>query len=191
MKSGRCNVNCQHSSKIFVFPQSTCWHGDFFELCMSCLLSVDSSCFWSCILSVTSIIAFAQHLLCQVGLILDAASQGWRKRQRFKTSAPHCTALHWGQHWPTGGTTADIEQASLQWIWNRQMVHELRCWVHPGFNFASPGLQDFWFLLFLHVSMFVYSWLLIFWIWLNLIWHQQVILWWVHLKWGDGVRGQN
>ena len=46
----------------------------------------------------------------------------------------HSTSLHWGQHWPTGRTTPDIEEASVQWIWNRQMVHELKCWVHPGFT---------------------------------------------------------
>ena len=138
------------------------------------------SCFWSCILSVTSIIACAPKIAVSGGTDTAGSQPGGGKDNVSKHLHP--TALHWGQHWPTGGTTPDIEQASVQ------MVHELRCWVHPGFNFASPGLQDFWFLLFLHVSMFVYSWLLIFWIRLNLIWHQQVILWWVHLKWGGGAK---
>ena len=135
------------------------------------------------------LIAFAPKFAASGGTDTGCIQPGGGKDNVSKHLHP--TSLHWGQHWPTGGTTPDIEQASVQWIWNRQMVHELKCWVHPGFNFASPVLQDIWFLLFLHVSMFVYSWLLIFWIWLNLIWHKQVILWWVHLKWGDGVRGQN
>ena len=74
MKSGRCNVNCQHSSNIFVFPQSTCWHGDSFELCMSCLLSVS------------------------VGLILDAASPVEEKTTFQNICTPlHCTGVSIGQ----------------------------------------------------------------------------------------------
>ena len=153
------------------------------ELCLSCLLSVDSSCFPACEVAYWVWLlfnCFCPQMCCVRGNCYWMQPALWRKRQRFKTSALHFTAL--------GSALANWRNNTRYWasFCAMNMVHELKHWVHPAFNFASPVLQDFWFLLFLHVSMFVYSWLLIFWIWLNLIWHKQVILWWVHLKWDGG-----
>ena len=107
-------MNCQHSSNIFVFPHSTCLHGDPFELCYVyfLLIAVVFQLVKSHIECDFYLIAFAPNFAASGGTDTGCSQPGGGKDNVSKHLHP--TALHWGQHWPTGGTTPDIEQASVQ-----------------------------------------------------------------------------